>query len=260
MSHMPRSAPVTAVQWPDLVAELDAWGEAARIASLWWRDDDAVAATPALDRLLSIAEDTPIALAVVPAAADATLARRVTCAAGVEVLQHGWSHANHGGLGKKSEFPAMRAEAAVLAELAAGRARLTRLFAGRVVPVLAPPWNRFADRFVPLLRECGLFGLSRAAAAGARLPDGGVEVGAPVDLVAWKAGRGFVGTGPALAALIGHLRGRRLGGVCPDVPLGILTHHLVQDAATESFLRRLVGITRAHGAVRWLAAREVFAR
>ena len=42
--------------WAVLEAELDLWQAAGRTASFWWRDDDAVAATPALSRLLALPE------------------------------------------------------------------------------------------------------------------------------------------------------------------------------------------------------------
>ena len=120
-------------EWPDLVAEFDRWQEAGEVATLWWRDDDAVAPTARLDRLLSIASGVPLALAVIPAAAQPELARVARPASAdqrrtrhVAVLQHGWRHLNHSGAGKKSEFPAERASAEVACELAAGRARLTR--------------------------------------------------------------------------------------------------------------------------------------
>jgi hypothetical protein len=38
-----------------------------------------------------------------------------------------------------------------------------------------------------------------------------------------------------------------------------LTHHLVQDDAADTFLRRLVATTKKHPATRWLDAAEVFA-
>jgi hypothetical protein len=54
------------------------------------------------------------------------------------------------------------------------------------------------------------------------------------------------------------LQARRLGEGDNDEPTGILTHHLVQDEATDAFLRRLVTITEEHPAARWLDAAEVF--
>ena len=60
LDPMPTAAPPRRrvwrlADWPELAAELDRWGEAGRIAPLWWRDDDAVAATPELAAMLRIA-------------------------------------------------------------------------------------------------------------------------------------------------------------------------------------------------------------
>jgi hypothetical protein len=62
-----------------------------------------------------------------------------------------------------------------------------------------------------------------------------------------------------MGGLIGHLRARRLAEVDAEEPTGILTHHLVQDEATDAFLRRLAAYTGAHRAACWLDATEVFA-
>src|SRR2546421_209291 len=111
-------------KWPDFVAELDRWGETGHVASLWWRDDDAVAPTPELTALLQVAGAAPVALAVIPAEASRELASFLDNAPQVAVLQHGWRHTNHAAAGaKRSEFPARRAEAAVVDELAEGRQR-----------------------------------------------------------------------------------------------------------------------------------------
>ena len=63
------------VKWPDLMAEFDRWEEAGRVATLWWRDDDAVMPTARLGRLLSIASGVPVSLAVIPADARQELAQ-----------------------------------------------------------------------------------------------------------------------------------------------------------------------------------------
>jgi hypothetical protein len=253
--------PSPSASWPDLAGELDCWREAGRVATLWWRDDDAAAASPALDRLLTVADGAPLALAVIPATAEAGLAKWHGEAPRqrrpVGVIQHGWRHANHAGDGRKSEFPAARAPERVAADLAAGRRRLRELFGDAALPVLAPPWNRFDDRFLPLLSRAGIAWLSRLGARGAAA-HGIAERNVHVDLVAWKAGRGFIGDAAALALLLAQLRARRSGEVDADEPTGILTHHLVQDAATEAFLRRLLALTRDHPAARWLEAAAVF--
>jgi hypothetical protein len=255
-----------AAGWPDLVDELDRWRDAERVATLWWRDDDAVAPSPWLDRLVAIAGKVPIALAVIPAEAEPELAAwlsgSVLSALGSNliVLQHGWRHSNHSKCGKKSEFPTERSCEEVALDLTAGRSRLTRLFGSRALPVLAPPWNRFDDAFLPLLRDCGISAISRVKPRRARSPAPGlVEANVHVDLVAWAGDRGFIGEGAALDGLVGHLRARRLGSASGDEPTGILTHHLVQDSAIDAFLRRLIVVTGGHAAARWLDATRVFA-
>jgi hypothetical protein len=80
-----------------------------------------------------------------------------------------------------------------------------------------------------------------------------------LDLIAWTGSRGFVGEDAALSGLVQHLRARRLCAVCADEPTGILTHHLVQDEATDAFLDRLITVSVAHPAVLWLDAGEIFA-
>src|SRR6185503_10933091 len=83
------------MSWDALDAELERWRAAGRVATFWWRDDDAVTDTPALRRLLELRAslDVPLALAVIPANADAALAALVPPE--VAVLQHGFAHRNH---------------------------------------------------------------------------------------------------------------------------------------------------------------------
>src|SRR5437879_1194895 len=156
MSVLPRVTAALTAEWPDLVAELDRWGEAGQVASLWWRDDDAVAATPELHSLVRLAGEAPLALAVIPADLDPDLPAFLQAMPRVAVLQHGWRHVNHAAIGaKKSEYPATRNTAAVAAELAAGRDRLAACFGAQALPVFVPPWNRFAAEFVPFLTQPG---------------------------------------------------------------------------------------------------------
>jgi hypothetical protein len=228
---------------------------------LWWRDDDAVAATPELNSLLRLAGEVPLSLAVIPAGLDAGLHGHLQPMTQVTVFQHGWRHANHAAPGaKKSEYPATRKAAAVAAELAAGRERLMACFGAQSLPVLVPPWNRFAAEFVPLLIKTGTAGLSAMASrAASALPAGIAAIDVHVDLTAWKGDRGFIGTAAALAGVIGHLRERRLASAAGAIATGILTHHLVMDKATAGFLDRLLATVDRHAAARWASAAELLA-
>jgi hypothetical protein len=248
-------------EWSDLLDELDWWGNDGRIATLWWRDDDAVARTRQLGELIAVANGVPVALAVIPALAESALAEWLDEAApaSTRIFQHGWQHANHAAAGKKSEFPKSRSRDAVAIDLMQGCGRLAALFGTRALAVLAPPWNRIDDNVLPLLGKCGIGGISRIKPRNAALPAPLVfENNVHVDMVAWRGDRGFVGEAIALAGLVRHLRARRCGAVDREEATGILTHHLVQDAATSAFLDRLLRLTLDHPAAEWLDAELVF--
>jgi hypothetical protein len=104
--------------WAALAAELSRWRGDGRLPTFWWRDDDATRPSRSLDRLLTIAAGlrAPVALAVIPAAAEAVLAERLDDAR-VAVLQHGYAHANHAPDGeKKAELGHHRPLAAMPAD------------------------------------------------------------------------------------------------------------------------------------------------
>lgn len=261
MTPLPHSPPEASADWEDVSREIDLWDREGRVATLWWRDDDATAPSDRLERLLAIAGSVPLSLAVIPALAEPELAASLADRSSrIEVLQHGWRHANHAADRHKSEWPAGRAPSAVAAELTAGRKRLAALFGARALPVLVPPWNRIDRDLLPLVERCGLFGLSRIGARPAGAPPATrlIEANVHVDLVAWRGDRNFVGEGPALGGLLAHLQARREGAADPAEPTGILTHHRVVDRAGERFLSRLFAATARHPAVRWLAGTEVF--
>lgn len=260
MTNSPRGVVEPGAGWRELVDEFDRWAEWGWEATLWWRDDDAVAPSPCLERLLAAAGEVPVALAAIPGLAEQALERAAMAHRGVFFLQHGWKHVNHAPAGgKKSEFPPERSLAAAKTDLARGWERLAALFGARALPVLVPPWNRLAAPLVPLLPGCGFAGLSRAQARSAARPAPGLrESNIHVDLVAWASGRSFVGEAAALGGLVRHLRARRVGRLDRAEPTGILTHHLVTDLACEFFLRRLAAVSLAHRGARWLAGPEVF--
>jgi hypothetical protein len=246
-----------------LEVELDLWQSAGLTAPFWWRDDDAVASTPALDRLLELAEGAPLGLAVIPGEAQAELARSLAAYDHVAVLQHGWRHINHAGPGeKKSEFGGSRPLSQRLDDLAAGRERLSALFGDRALPILVPPWNRIGEDLIPHLPGLGFRGLSMSASSprgrrNALPPDAGLrEVHIHVDVIDWHGGRGFIGDDEALASILRQLRDRRVHHV--QEPIGVLTHHLVQDAATDDFLSRLIAVLRRHRAARLVSIPELF--
>ena len=237
--------------WDGLRQELDAWAEAGRAATLWWRDDDVRKPGPHLDRLLGLTADTPIALAVIPVGAGQALADRLLREPHVTVLQHGFDHRNHAPAPEKSmELGPHRALGKVLHQLAAGHRRLQALFRYRFTGILAPPWNRIGDAVAARLNRTGTRGLSGFGHLRADLAM--PQINAHVDIVDWRGTRGFVGEEQALAALVRHLELRRTGGAAAAIPSGLLTHHRDNNAAAWRFLARLVDTTRCHQGARWV--------
>lgn len=228
--------------WSDLAAELD---RCPAPVAFWWRDDDAVAATPALDRLLALRAELalPLALAVIPAKLADTLPAALEREGAVSVLQHGWDHANHAPDGTQpSEFPQTRVPGEVTAQLAEGRRRLEAGFAERFIPALVPPFNALDGAAVGAVQASGLACLSLATDfAGLGLPSRNVHA----DLIDWRSGTA-VPEASAIRAVVLALRLRRFGLARAARPIGIMTHHLVHDDAIWSLTRAVLSRLKAH--------------
>lgn len=244
--------------WAPLEAELEAWSAAGRIARFWWRDDDATAPSAPLDRLLTLAGDVPLALAVIPSTATEALADRLATADIVTVLQHGIAHINHAvPPAKKAELGADRPAAALATALDAGRRRLEALFGRRFRPVLVPPWNRIADDLVALLPQAGFIGLSTAGPRRQAEPVPGLrQVNSHLDPIDWHGTRRCRPVGDLIAETVRLLASRRRGGL--DEPVGLLTHHLLDDPATERFAADLADLVRTHPAAAWVSAGDLW--
>jgi len=246
--------------WDQLRAELDLWQSEERIATMWWRDDDAVAVTPALETLLAFEQDhgVPLALAVIPADLEHDLVLRLAETLDTRVLQHGWSHTNHMPAGrKKQELDDVRDIGAVVTDIRRGFGILSSQFGNRFLPVMVPPWNRIADDVMRALPSLGLRGISTFNARSDAYPVPGLlMVNTHVDVIDWRGTRGFAGEDQCINAMISHLSARRNGVVDDAEATGLLTHHLVHDGATTRFLENLFSFE--HAALKWLRIPGVF--
>lgn len=246
--------------WRRLLEEIGRARDAGHGVEFWWRDDDAARPDPALERLLALAGscNVPLALAAIPAQAEAAAFAHLP--AGVAVLQHGSDHRNRAAAGeKKTEFPAREAHEAAIARLESARQQLAQAAGARLLPVLAPPWNRIPAPYLPPLAAAGYRGLSQYGPRAAAQPAPGLrQVNTHVDLIAWRAGRGFAGEEAVLAAAAGHLAAKREGRADAGEATGWLTHHAVHDEAAWRFLERLFETLRAAPGARWLGAPELF--
>jgi hypothetical protein len=252
--------------WTDLDTELAQWADTGRVATIWWRDDDAAAVTPSLERLLLLrrAHEIGLGLAVIPAALQPELRQRLhEEPQDVAVLQHGYAHQNHAPPSeKKIELGLHRPLPIIIGELATGLMALTQAFGVRFLPVMVPPWNRIAPRLVPVLPEIGLRGLSAFGMRARALPVRGLQqVNTHVDLIDWRGRRGFVGVEAALGAFAGYLNARRTAdpaAASADEPTGVLSHHGAHDDEAWAFLDRLWNRLRTHPAVRIVPPKEIF--
>ncbi|GLS55299.1 hypothetical protein GCM10007886_34830 [Methylobacterium gregans] len=235
---------------------LDARAEAGAPVSVWWRDDDAVAATPALDRLLALSEacDAPLLLAAIPAGIAPSLGPRLDAAPGVRLAVHGLSHANHAPPGEKaSEFGPHRPPAALVADAREGLRRAREhLPEDALLPVFVPPWNRLAPDLAAALPDLGYAGLSAAPPrqAAPDRPDL-VRADIHIDPIDWRGTRSLADPERLVDNLVA-----RLGA---GDPVGILTHHLAHDAALWAFLEALLPLLFGHPAVTVLDPRHLFA-
>ncbi|MDX2101383.1 MAG: polysaccharide deacetylase family protein [Alphaproteobacteria bacterium] len=244
--------------WTPLDQELALWRRAGRLATLWWRDDDAEAPSPALDRLLRVTRGLPVALAVVPAGAGGDLAHRLTTEPGIGIIQHGWQHRNHQPVGSKTaEFGDARPVQDSRRDLQCGWMALTRLFGSRVRPVLVPPWNRIDPALagdLPGYAAISVFGSRRTRTTGRSL-----WLNTHIDPIRWRDGRRFIGAEAFVARLVEHLAARRTGAVDPEEVTGLLTHHLAHDEALWEFLEEAVPRLAANRQLRFLTLDEVLA-
>ncbi len=248
--------------WQLLDSELNHWVADDKQATLWWRDDDAVAPGPKLDQLIKLTRTTGLLLAVIPANANPTLAPAVSDSPLLRIAQHGYAHINHAprgqGLGAW-ELGLHRGEEAVLNELLIGRERLNALLGEQFLPVIVPPWNRIAPEVVGRLKGVNYVGVSAFGAQPTLHPnDDFVVANAHCDPISWKGGTVFAGEEKTLTQLNNHLAARRTGVANEAEHTGFLTHHIDLDQHGWQFCEKLAEFIGNHAGAKWIAPVDVF--
>lgn len=210
----------------------------------WWRDDDAIAPTPELERLEAIARaaNMPVHIAVIPALASPELAEVSTASAHLVPLVHGWAHVDTSAPdAKKSEFERDRPEAPE--DTARGLARMQDLFGSALVPMFVPPWNRVSDRLVAQLAAQGYRGLSTFGTRAAETTHGLRVINTHVDPIFWRGNRDLANPEWIIETAAHHLRSGS------SEPLGLLTHHLVHTPDVWAFTTRFLSEMKDGGAL-----------
>ncbi|EIM25556.1 glycosyltransferase [Microvirga lotononidis] len=239
------------IDWSPLDLALDRARDQGVPVRFWWRDDDAVADTPRLDRLLELARryDAGIGLAVIPEKIQPSLARRLASEPKAFALVHGWSHADHAPDGeKKAEFGPHRPLDRMATEAERGLHLAREHLGSRLLPVFVPPWNRISPDLVPRLPGAGFRGLSTFTdRKSARPPPGLVQVNTHVDPIDWHGTRSLADPPLIMTALAGAVERRVTGDADSEEPIGFLTHHLVHDDVIWALCERLIARLAARG-------------
>lgn len=245
---------VTSVPRPDcspLDAALARAMDSGRTVAFWWRDDDAVAHTRALDQLLTLASrlDLPLALASIPAKVESSLVDRIRDEARIGVLVHGLRHANHAPpVQPKAEFCLDRSLERLSDDAATGLRMAQARFGARVSPIFVPPWNRAAPALVAILPTLGFRGLSTFGDRAAREPAPGlIQVNAHIDPIAWRSTRSLADPDALIAGLARTIEQQLRTADDPE-PIGVLTHHLIHDEAVWGFCTSLLERLASHPA------------
>ena len=244
MKHLARSI---------LALELSRWRRLGQQPVLWWRDDDALQPTAALDRLLDLAGDLPLSLAIVPGGDLEGLARRLAQARNLTVSQHGIDHCNRRPPGAApNEYPEGTTVAVVAQQIGAARLKMEK--AGLTPRFYAPPWNQIDEILSDALCLAGFSSLS--AAQDSRRVDNVTRIDSHLDILRWKPRSRFRGQTRVTLSLARLLRRRRRAGNYA-APIGLLTHHLAHDEPAWSFLAWFLGF--AHSRFAWRSFEELAA-
>ncbi|KEJ89688.1 polysaccharide deacetylase family protein [Sulfitobacter donghicola] len=238
------------INWSPLKAELTFWRQAERPLPIWWRDDDAIATTPALSRLTQISETLgmPAYIAVIPAHMTPSLVPALNDAPNLIPVIHGWRHQSHAPKGEKNaEFGHLRPQAE--SELGLAMDTLEAQFSTQLVKLFVPPWNRFNPDLLPALTLAGYRGLSTYGPRKAQFAAPNLtQINTHIDPIFWRGHRGLADPTELVEGIVTTLRNRREGGSDATEPLGLLTHHLVHTEEVWQFTQEVLQVLLDGGA------------
>jgi hypothetical protein len=258
---------MTASDWDEVRGELDAWLAQGLTARFWVRDDDASKRSVPLAQLYALTErfDITIGLAVIPGAIHQNLPDYLNGEArNFRPMCHGWKHVNHGSRTRPAEFGSERPLAQLIQDAETARRVFVSHF-HKMQPVFVPPFNCISHALTRLLPDIGFAAVSaipsrlsrellRLRAEFGRIPlfnlprlSATPRIDVHIDLIDWKA-QTAMDNKVIARALAQQLRGRRKGADTSP-PIGLLTHHLVHDAAVWRLCDAVLDMLLQHQAV-----------
>lgn len=245
--------------WQSLREELELWKEP---VSFWWRDDDAVADTPSLQRLIATQQENhsiPLHLASIPQLLETSLPPFIKSSPNVWILQHGFSHQNNASANeRKIELGGGQDETALRENLASGRETLKLSFSDRHLDVLVPPWNRVNATALSVIDSLGYLALS-GLGLDKNQSDDITRLNVHIDIINWKQ-RCFVGTDTCLEDIVNQIKNRRTDPAHRHEPVGLMTHHLAHDDDCWKFLSDFLRLTTQHAGAQWIQAEQAIAQ
>lgn len=242
---------MTKFDWAPLRDALARCRDGGVAVPMWWRDDDAVAMTPALAQLTDVSRrcGLPVHLAIIPAHVGHSLPNAMDPDHLVPVV-HGWAHQDHSQAGeKKNEFQSAR-DAAV-ADSQAAIDKMSELFGTRLRRMFVPPWNRINAEVTQALAGQGYHCLSTYGARPKARIAGLDVINTHLDPIWWKGTRDLIAPEALIAEAAAHLNARAQGNEDAGEPFGLLTHHLVHTPAIWSFAEAFLNEMQTGGATPW---------
>lgn len=245
--------------WQALSEEIKQWQQP---IPFWWRDDDAIADSQALQRMLALANNhnIPVHLAVIPHLLEPSLSciKQPQHISDCYVLQHGYDHTSYAlPEQRKIELGGSQSVATLIDKLARGRALLTSTFGDQYLDILVPPWNRISDQLVNELPQIGYRQLS--VLASPKLQETDFLVNVHIDIIDWKA-RSFAGEQQVLDKITQCLQHARINAPDKIKPFGLMTHHLDHDSQCWQFLEQFFTFCKGHSQLQWVSGNALYQR
>jgi hypothetical protein len=142
-------------------------------------------------------------------------------------------------------------------EVAESLTILKSRFGATLCPMFVPPWNRITPDLIAELPAIGYAALSTFTPRDtANAAPGLIRINSHLDPIAWHDGKSLVDPNTLIAQVTRQLADRRTGIADNDEPYGILTHHLVHDAAIWTFTKHLISRLMRGPAIAWTAPRQ----